>query len=187
MIDRRQVAFLDVVAGAGSADAARQIDTEAVHRIARPAAAVALQLQRLLGTQNTAAPRAFGVEQEIALLAEQPESVADLPRDMHRTVRRSLRCRGGGLCRGPLRRQRAQRSHEQCAEDYRTDTNSDHDAFDVTDRAEIRVSNPRVSHRPGPARIYQTCSNRRCRTSVSLAFSITRDSATAIRSGSALP
>src|ERR1700738_3954106 len=48
MLHRRPVALLDAVAGAGLADAPRQIDTEAVHRIARPAAAVALQFQRLL-------------------------------------------------------------------------------------------------------------------------------------------
>ncbi len=42
MIHWRQIAFLDVVAGAGLADTARQIDAETVDRIARPAAAVAL-------------------------------------------------------------------------------------------------------------------------------------------------
>src|SRR5260370_25661455 len=47
-IHQRHVAFLDIIAGAGLADAAGEIDTETVHRIARPAAAVALQFQRLL-------------------------------------------------------------------------------------------------------------------------------------------
>src|SRR6185503_1555867 len=42
MIDRREIAFLDVVAGAGLADAAGEIDAQPVHRVARPAAAVAL-------------------------------------------------------------------------------------------------------------------------------------------------
>src|SRR6202023_2265705 len=70
VIDRRQIAFLDVVAGAGLADAAEQVDAEAVHRVARPAAAVALQFKRLLGGQHAAAAPAVGMEQEIAFLAE---------------------------------------------------------------------------------------------------------------------
>ena len=44
MVDRRQIAFLDVVAGAGLADAAGEVDAEPVDDVARPAAAVALQL-----------------------------------------------------------------------------------------------------------------------------------------------
>src|SRR5258708_6586098 len=75
------------------------------------------------------------MEQEIALLAEQPKTVADLPRNLHRAVGRALR-------RRPLCRQRAERSHEQRSEDYRTDVNLNHGAFDVTDRAEIRALEP---------------------------------------------
>src|SRR5260370_2856175 len=71
------------------------------------------------------------MEQEIAFFAEQTEAVADLPRNLHRSV-------GGGLRRRPLRRQCRQRSHEQRACDYRTEMTSDHDAFDVNVGAEIR-------------------------------------------------
>ena len=84
MIDRRQIAFLDVVAGAGLADAAGEIDAEPVHGVAGPAAAVALHLQRLFGGENAAAAPGFGVQQEIPFLAEQPETVADLPRNLQR-------------------------------------------------------------------------------------------------------
>ena len=87
MIDRRQIAFLDVVAGAGLADAAGEIDAEPVHHVARPAAAVALQFQRLFGGEDAAAARAFGMQQEVALFAEQPEAVADLPRNLQRRRR----------------------------------------------------------------------------------------------------
>ena len=90
MIDRRQVVFLDVVAGAGLADPALQIDAETVDRVARPAAAVALQFQRLFRGENAAAARALGMEQKVAFFAEQPEAVADLPRDLHRAIRPDL-------------------------------------------------------------------------------------------------
>ena len=49
MVDRRQIAFLDAVAGAGLVDAAGEIDAEPVDGVARPAAAVALHSQRLFG------------------------------------------------------------------------------------------------------------------------------------------
>ena len=158
--------------------------------VARPAAAVALRLQRLLRTREYCGPASFRCGAGNRALAEQPEPVADLPRNLHRAVPARLALRRRRSVPWPTAPAARPASHQQCAEDHRTDTNLDHDAFDVTDRAEIRVSNPRVvSDRPGPARgeFIQTCSNRRCRTSVSLALSITRDSATAIRSGSALP
>ncbi len=121
MVGRRQVVFLDVVADAGLADPALQIDAEPVHDVARPAAALALHLQRLLGSKHIAVLQAFGMQQEVALFAEQPEAVADLPgylhrgnirRDLHRRrrelgcIRRGLHGRGRGLhrCRRGLRR-----------------------------------------------------------------------------------
>ena len=79
MIHRRQVAFLDVVAGAGLADAAGQVDAEAIDHVARPAAAIALQLERLFRSENAVASGIVGMEQKIALFAEQPEAVADFP------------------------------------------------------------------------------------------------------------
>ena len=94
MVDRRQIAFLDVVAAAGLADAAGEIDAEPVHGVARPAAAVALQLQRLFGGEHGAAASAVGVQQEIAFLAEQPEAVAHFPGDLQGAVAgRDLRFR----------------------------------------------------------------------------------------------
>ena len=96
MIDRRQIAFLDVVAGAGLVDAAGQIDTEPVHGVARPAAAVALDRQHLLRGQHAAAARGFGVQHEIPLLAEQAEAVAHLPGNLQRPVAAGgLGLRGG--------------------------------------------------------------------------------------------
>src|SRR5665213_528738 len=87
MIHRRQVAFLDVVPGAGLVDVAGEVDAEAVHGVAGPAAAVALQFERLFRTENALVPRAVGMEQKIAFFAEQPEPVADLPGNLHRAVR----------------------------------------------------------------------------------------------------
>ena len=84
MVDRRQIAFLDAVAGAGLVDAAGEIDAEPVDGIARPAAAVALNSQRLFGAQHAAAARTLDMQREIALLAEQAEPVADLPGNLER-------------------------------------------------------------------------------------------------------
>src|SRR4051812_48879114 len=131
MIDRREVAFFDIVAAAGLADPPQQIDTEAVYRVARPAAAVALQLKCLFRGEDAAASRALGVEQKVAFFAEQAEAVADFPGNLHRGV-------GAALCYRPLRRQRRQRGGQQRACDYRTEAISDHDPFDVTVGAEIR-------------------------------------------------
>ncbi|MFK4506128.1 hypothetical protein ABIF81_001306 [Bradyrhizobium daqingense] len=83
VVDRRDVVLLDVVAGAGLVDPALQVDAEAVDHVAGPAAAFALQLQRLLGGQDAAVARILDMEQEIALLAEQAEAVAYLPADLH--------------------------------------------------------------------------------------------------------
>ena len=58
------------IADAGFADAAGEIDAEAAHHVARPAAAVTLQFQPLLGCENAAALGAFGMKQEIAFFTE---------------------------------------------------------------------------------------------------------------------
>ena len=88
MIRRRQIALLDVVAGAGLVDAALQIDAEPVHHVAGPAAAFAAQFQLLFGGEHAAVALAVAVEQEVALLAEQPEPVADLPGNLDMGIRR---------------------------------------------------------------------------------------------------
>jgi hypothetical protein len=99
------------------------------------------------------------MEQEIAFFAEQPEAVADLPRNLHRGIHRSLR-------RRPRRREHSQRSDKQRACDYRAEVNSDHDAFDVTVGAEIReqtgqmAQKPRESSRDGPLERDDLSSNR---------------------------
>ena len=70
VIHRRQVAFPDLIADAGLADAAGEIDAESAHHVARPAAAVTLRFQRLLGCENAAALRVFGMKQEVAFFTE---------------------------------------------------------------------------------------------------------------------
>ena len=84
MVDRREIALLHIVAGAGLADAAGDVDAEPADRVARPAAAVALQAQRLLGAEHAAAARRLDMQQEVALLAEQAEAVADFPGNLQR-------------------------------------------------------------------------------------------------------
>ena len=83
MVDRGEVVLFDVVAGAGLVDPALQVDAEPVDHVAGPAAALALELQRLLGGENAAVTRILDMQQEVALLAEQAEAVADLPIDLH--------------------------------------------------------------------------------------------------------
>jgi hypothetical protein len=75
------------------------------------------------------------MEEEVAFFAEQPEAVADFPRNLHLRI-------GSGLRRHPLGRQSRQRSRQQRACDYRTEAISDHDPFDVTVGAEIREASP---------------------------------------------
>src|SRR5260370_33142324 len=91
MIYRREKTFLDVIAGAGLVDAAGKIDAEPVDHVARPAAAVALQFQRLLRGENAAVAPALGMQQKVALLAEQPKAVPDFPGNLQRRVDGYLR------------------------------------------------------------------------------------------------
>ncbi len=86
MLGRGEVAFLDAVARAGLHHPPRQIDAQPPDRVARPAAAVALDRERVLGRQHAAAAQRLGVDQEVALLAEQPEAVVHFPGNLHRAI-----------------------------------------------------------------------------------------------------
>ena len=59
----------------------RRIDAEPPHGVARPAASIAARRERLLGAEDAAAAQRLGVDQEVALLAKQPEAVLGLPLD----------------------------------------------------------------------------------------------------------
>src|SRR6478672_1642441 len=98
MVDRGEVVLFDVVAGAGLVDPALEVDAEPVDHVAGPAAAFALQLQRLFGGEDAAVTRVLDMELEVALLAEQPKAVAYLPADRHgaRILRGRLFQRQGG-------------------------------------------------------------------------------------------
>ena len=133
MIDRREVVFLDVVAQAGIGDAPLQIDAEAVDHVARPAAAFALHLQRILGGEDAAAAQALGMELEVALLAEQAKAVPDLPGDLQRTALAAAcaaACRTGDIHSAPAMSAPERNKRRQ----YRVMAR----AFDVTVGAEIR-------------------------------------------------
>src|SRR6202000_2398784 len=75
MVRRGEIVLLHIVADAGVADASVEIDAEAVDHVAGPAAALALQLQRLLGGKHAAVAQRIRMELEVALLAEQAEAV----------------------------------------------------------------------------------------------------------------
>src|SRR5262245_34453388 len=121
MIGRRQIALLDVVAGAGLVDAATEVDAKPVDHVARPAAAVALQLQRLFGRENAAVARALGMKQEVTLLAEQAEAVLDFPGNLQRRIQPALR-------RRLLRWQRYRRRRQQSCRKHQTEGKADHGA-----------------------------------------------------------
>jgi len=70
----------------GSLTWPREIDAEPVDHVACPAAAVALQFQRLFGGENAAVAPALGVQQKVAFLAEQAKAVPDLPGNLQRRV-----------------------------------------------------------------------------------------------------
>lgn len=159
MVGRRQVAFLGAVAGAGLADAAGAIDTQPVDGVARPSAAVALNLQRVFGGEDAAVAQRLGLKLKIALLAKQPEPVADFPYDLQRRVR------GGGLRCGRLLccRRLARAGDEniiattsgRAAITEARESNRDFDCaaimpcFNVKGEAEIRRSPSRRDHLPG--------------------------------------
>jgi hypothetical protein len=96
------------MAPAACAGAAGKINTEPVHRVARPAAAVALDRQHLLRSQHAASAAAFGVQQEIPLLAEQAEAVAYFPGNLQRAIA------AGGLGVRGGRGDAGQRACNQC-------------------------------------------------------------------------
>ena len=94
MLGRRQIAFLDVVAGAGLVDPAGRVDAQPADHVAGPAAAVALHPKSLFRCQHGGAAQRLGMQQEVAFLAEQPKAVADFPLDLQAAAG------AGGLDRG---------------------------------------------------------------------------------------
>ena len=79
MIGRREIAFLDVVAGTRLGDASARVDAQTANGIARPAASVALRRQRLFGCKYCLARQRVGLKLKVALFAKQTEAVAHLP------------------------------------------------------------------------------------------------------------
>ena len=138
MIHRRQIAFLDVVARAGLADAARQIDAEAVDDVACPAAAVALQFQRLLRGENAAGRARFRYGAGNRVLRGTAGSGCELPTKSAAVLGAlGMRCRRCGRGLGCSRRTEVRRAAAPRRRSVEG-RNSDHGAFDVTVGAEIR-------------------------------------------------
>src|SRR6185437_6449783 len=137
MIDRREIAFLDVVARAGLADPAELIDAEPLHHVARPTPTLALQLERVFGGENTAVAQRLDVELKIAFLAEQAEAVAYLPGDLHR---RGIDVRTLGVRR--RHRRHRQRAHDERSGKDGAERKTKHGAFENQDGAEMRGPAP---------------------------------------------
>src|SRR5215467_4478464 len=112
--------WLDVVTQAGIGDAPLQVDAEAVDHVARPAAAVALQFERVLGGKHTAVAQALDVELEVTFLAEQAEAVLHFPGNLEGRV-------GGGLSCGPMPT-RCQKCARDRSDDKQTKAKPDHAA-----------------------------------------------------------
>ena len=82
VIARRQIDFALAVAIAEFQELARTVDAQPLDRVARPAAAVGLARQALLGREHAVAARCGDVTLEVGLVAEQAKPVLDLPFDM---------------------------------------------------------------------------------------------------------
>src|SRR5262249_51098672 len=104
MIARREIVLVYAVAIAGLADLAGLIDAQSAEHVARPAAALAFDRERILGFEDRPRPQIVGMELEVALLAEQTEAVFHLPHDLQRWVGRLHGCRLGCCRRRRLRR-----------------------------------------------------------------------------------
>jgi hypothetical protein len=92
MIGGRQIDLACAVALAEFHQAAGAVDAETLDRVARPAAAVALLGEPLLGAENAVVAPGCDMALEIALAAEQTKPVLDLPLDARaRRERRRLR------------------------------------------------------------------------------------------------
>ena len=95
MIAGREIDFARAVALAEFHQPAGAIDAEAFDGVARPAAAVALDREPLLGAEHAVVAPRRDVTLEIGLAAEQPEAVLDLPLDARFCARRL--CKGGRI------------------------------------------------------------------------------------------
>ena len=122
MIARGKIALAFAVAIAGFQEHARTVDAQPFDHVARPAAAVGLARQTPLGREHAAAAHRGNVTLEVGLVAEQAESVFDLPLDVRRGAGCGLRVdrvsapgreheeeaddkeRAHGICRDRLRR-----------------------------------------------------------------------------------
>ena len=81
MLARREIGFATAVAVAHAEQLAAAIDAEPLDGLARPAAAVAVALQPILRGEDAVAAISRHLALEIRLVAEQAESVLDLPVD----------------------------------------------------------------------------------------------------------
>ena len=81
MVARRQIILLRAVALAGVEQPAGAIGAQPLDRVARPAAAVALALQAILGRQQAVAAVGGDVALEVGLTAEEAEAALHLPLD----------------------------------------------------------------------------------------------------------
>ena len=98
---RRQIAFLLAVAVAGVEQAAGGVDAQMIDLVLRPAAAVGVALELMLGGKLAAGAVGGDVALEVGVAAEQAEAVLDLPVDLQAAVGRRLRRRLGGLGQSP--------------------------------------------------------------------------------------
>src|SRR5262245_65647752 len=93
MLARRQIVLAHAVAVADLGQPAGTIDAEPLDRVARPAAAVAVDREPALGTEHAIPAIGGDLALEIGLAAEQAEAVLDLPLDAQPTRALGLRVR----------------------------------------------------------------------------------------------
>ena len=95
MVARRQIDLARAVALAEFHQPAGTIDAQPLDRVARPAAAVALDRQPPLGTEHAVVAPGGDVALEVGLAAEQAKPVLHLPLDARLGIARRLRERSG--------------------------------------------------------------------------------------------
>ena len=81
MIARREIGFTRAVAIAHVQQLAGPVDAQPLHRLARPAAAIAFALKPLLCGEDAVTAIGRHLALEVGFVAEQTEPVLDLPID----------------------------------------------------------------------------------------------------------
>ena len=137
MIVRGKVAFAFAVAIAQFQELARAVDAQSFDHIARPAVAIGLSGQAPFGREHATAAHRGNVALEVNLVAEQAESVLDLPLDMGSGAGCRLRV---DRLSSPGREHKEKADHKERAHGISRDRPMRRDMISMADAAEMLTS-----------------------------------------------